>query len=418
MKITYLNCFLIPFAASLLFGCNSKSTPKGTVVSIEPTPPINQAGNTAGLSIQTLALGISEIPSSLASTYTKTLKFNRYTHVSTSNSKAIHIVAQDQITDNQIVRARSILEHFLAPLPDSEYGSDKTAVANKMSENGAILLLLNGVDDGTNKAAELDGQPLYFGEMQVEGHQWYITQDYAHRDASYEEILHLVHDYGIGVDQNTAFNGALPSFQAEIRSAQIDAQSQNLWGMGAADWVTELTAENSLSQEYLAAVVDVYYGLWGANMEFPTTGMHDLYVAKTREDIVTKDPLGATLMDNKFFASYLTYNARIDESFTGDFSLLFNANLPYTHHAQYLKDVTLTGTNKSNVIVNQLNNHITGNIAENTVIFSGSSVEYQITHANTYVTVEDMRDNRDGTNTLIAVEKIRFSDITLDVLSN
>lgn len=32
-----------------------------------------------------------------------------------------------------------------------------------------MLLLLNGVDDGTNAAAELDGQLFYYGEMQVEG---------------------------------------------------------------------------------------------------------------------------------------------------------------------------------------------------------------------------------------------------------
>ena len=30
-----------------------------------------------------------------------------------------------------------------------------------------------------------------------------------------------------------------------------------------ASWVAELTQENSLSQEYLAAVIDAYYGLWG-----------------------------------------------------------------------------------------------------------------------------------------------------------
>jgi len=397
-------------------GCNSSSSSETTTT--ETTTPDTGNGGSTDLSAETLALGINEVPATLKNIYTKALNFNRYTKVDTSNGKAIHIVAQTQVTDNQIVRARSILEHFLTPLPDSEYGSDKTSVANKMSDNGAILMLLNGIDDGTNKAAELGGQPLYYGEMQVEGHQWYISQNYQHRDASFEEILHLVHDYGIGVDQNSTFIGALPSFQAEIRAAQVDALSNNLWGMGSSDWITELTAENSLSQEYLAAVIDVYYGLWGANTEHTTTGMYNLYVAKIRNDIAKEDISGAMLLDNKFFSPYLTYNARIDESFEGDFSLRFNTNLPYSHHSQYLKDITLTGAKNSNVIVNQLDNNITGNSGDNIAIFSGPSSEYQVTKENDQVIVQDMRDNRDGKNTMTAIEKLKFSDTTMDSPSN
>lgn len=406
MKIAYINSLLLTATVSLLIGCNSSSS--------SSDKPTNETGNSIELPEQTLALGISKVPDTLANTYTKALNFDRYTKVDTPNGGAIHIVAQNQITDNQIYRARSILEHFLAPLPGSEYGEDKTAVANKMSENGATLMLLNGVDDGTNGASELDGQPLYYGEMQVEGHQWYITQNYEHRDASYEEILHLVHDYGIGVDQGETFYGALPQYQADIRAAQVTALSGKLWAWPAdqADWIAELTAENSLSQEYLASVIDTYYGLWGA-FDSPY-GMWGMYIAKIRDDLASKDPQGWTVMDNKFFHPYLTYNARIDESFEGDFSLRFNATLPYSHHSQYLKDITLTGANSNNVVVNQLDNNITGNSAENTVIFSGPSSEYQITNEGEHVIVQDMQDNRDGTNTITAIEKMKFTDTIID----
>ena len=410
MKFTYLNSLILLTLIGTFTGCNSSSS-KTTPTTATGT------GSSTTLSPETIALGISDVPSTLASTYTAALNFNRYMKVDAPNGKPIHIVAQNQVTDNQIVRAHAILTHFLAPLPGSTYGEDKSTVSNKMADNNATLLLLNGVDDGTNKAAELDGQPLYYGEMQVEGHTWYISQDYSHRDASYEEILHMVHDYGIGVDQNATFNGALPEFQAEIRAAQVDALSNNIWGMGAADWITELTGENSLSQEYLAAVIDVYYGLWGADTESTSAGMNGLYVAKVRNDIAIEDPLGATLMDNKFFHDYITYNARIDESFIGDFSLTFNASLPYTHHAQYLKDITLTGTLDSNVIVNQRNNNITGNSGTNTVIFTGSSAEYTITNESGTVTVTDMQDNRDGLNTLKSIEKLTFSDTTVETSS-
>jgi len=80
-------------------------------------------------------LGIEAVPVSLGRMYIK--NFNRYTKVTTPNGGAIHIVAQSNITNEQIVRCRSILEHYLRNYPGSKYGSDKTAVANKMAKNNA-----------------------------------------------------------------------------------------------------------------------------------------------------------------------------------------------------------------------------------------------------------------------------------------
>lgn len=122
-------------------------------------------------------------------------------------------------------------------------------------------------------------------------------------------------------------------------------------------------------------------------------------------------------MDSKFFHPYLTYNGRIDESFVGDFSLKFNSSLSYSHHAQYLKDVTLTGSKNSNVAVNQFDNNITGNAGINTVIFAGQAAQYQITNENGEVKVQDLQDDRDGTNTLTAIENLKFSDSTIEVSS-
>ncbi|WP_217696661.1 hypothetical protein [Photobacterium proteolyticum] len=365
------------------------------------------------LSAQTLALEINNVPEEFSETYSRRLGFNRYTKVTAPNGKAIHLIAQDKLSDNQIIRARSVLEHYLMPYPGSEYGADKTAVANRMAENNAILLLLNGRDDGTNRAAELDGQPLYQDEIQVEGHQWYIEQNYDHRDATFEEILHLVHDTGIGVDQYESFMGVLPAYQAEIRNAQVSALAAGTWGIGSEnqDWIEELRDENSLSQEYLASVVDSYYGLWGAWTDSKTYGMWGVYIAKTRDEIMSEDNLGAQLMRDKFFHPYLTYNARIDDSFSGDFSLRFDQNKPYTHHSQYLKDITLTGNNDVNVIVNQLDNHITGNSGKNSVIFTGDTSQYHISsNQDGKVVISDLVDGRDGVNTLSHVELAEFKD--------
>ncbi len=353
------------------------------------------------------------IPNSLGKEYSN--NFNRYTNVVTPNGGKIHIVAQSNLTDEQIVRARSTLEHFLENYPGSKYGSDKSELANKMSENGAILTLLNGQDDGNNPV-EVNGQALFENEIQVEGHPWYINQEYNnHRDATYEEILHLVHDYGIGIDGHNSFPGAMPEYQSEIREAQKIALSNNLWGIDAKRWINELIDENSLTQEYLAALIDSYYGLWGAWTDSNTHGMWGIYVAKTRDEILTEDPIGAEIMNNKFFHPHLTYNARIDSSFNGNFSLRFDSSKPYTNHSQYLKDITLLGSNDISVSINQLDNNITGNQGINTVIFSGNSSEYIINISDNKASVIDKISDRDGINILQNIEKLEFKDQTIEL---
>ena len=353
------------------------------------------------------------IPNSLGKEYSN--NFNRYTNVVTPNGGKIHIVAQSNLTDEQIVRARSTLEHFLENYPGSKYGSDKSELANKMSENGAILTLLNGQDDGNNPV-EVNGQALFENEIQVEGHPWYINQEYNnHRDATYEEILHLVHDYGIGIDGHNSFPGAMPEYQSEIREAQKIALSNNLWGIDAERWINELIDENSLTQEYLAALIDSYYGLWGAWTDSNTHGMWGIYVAKTRDEILTEDPIGAEIMNNKFFHPHLTYNARIDSSFNGNFSLRFDSSKPYTNHSQYLKDITLLGINDISVSINQLDNNITGNQGINTVIFSGNSSEYIINISDNKASVIDKISDRDGINILQNIEKLEFKDQTIEL---
>ena len=359
-------------------------------------------------------LGIENIiPSSLGKEYSK--NFNRYTKVVTPNGGEIHIVAQSNLTDEQIVRARSTLEHFLQNYPGSKYGNDKSGLANKMAENGAILTLLNGQDDGNNPV-KVNGQALFENEIQVEGHPWYINQDYNnHRDATYEEILHLVHDYGIGIDGHNSFPGAMPQYQSEIRQAQKNALSTNLWGIGADRWINELIDENSLTQEYLAALIDSYYGLWGAWTDSETHGMWGIYVAKTRNEILTEDPIGGEIMNNKFFHPYLTYNARIDPNFNGNFSLRFDPSKPYTNHSQYLRDITLLGKNDISVTINQLDNNINGNKGNNTVIFTGDSSEYIIDTSKNITSVEDRVSNRDGINILQSIEKLKFANQTIEL---
>lgn len=347
------------------------------------------------------------IPESFGADYQN--YFVKYTSITTPNGKAINIFAQDRISDEKMLRAKHILEFYLTDYKGSLYGSDKSAIKNKMADNSATLILLNGTDDSTNPASEVGGQPLYENEIQIEGGAWYVAQNYEHRDASYEEILHLVHDNGIGIDGTNGTEGVAAEFQKEIRTAQINALSKKIWTADA-DTLKEWKNENSLTQEYLASVIDAYYGLWGAWEEKRDTSMWGLYQPRDRAEIKTEDLQGYEIMNNKFFHPYITYNARIDESFTGTFSLRFDESIPYTYHSRYLKDITLLGGNNTNVRVNELNNSITGNSGENEVIFSGLSDEYIISTKNGITTVKDSVSNRDGTNSLKNIEKISFND--------
>ena len=125
--------------------------------------------------------------------------------------------------------------------------------------------------------------------------------------------------------------------------------------------------------------------------------------------------MGQGLLNNKFFHPYITYNARIDSNFTGSFSLKYDASIKYSNHSRYLKDITLLGANDTKVYVNELDNDIMGNTGINTVIFDGDYSEYNVITASEAITVTDNTANRNGINTLNSVEKLQFSDQTIDL---
>jgi len=363
--------------------------------------------------------------------------FVKYTKIQAPNGQAIHIMAQNLITEAQIVRARNILQFYLTNVPGSQYGTNKTAVINKMGTNEAMLMLLNGSDGDTNPP-NINAQPLYQNEMAVEGHTWYTANNYDHRDAAYEEILHFMHDMGIGVDGANTTPGALPAYQTEIRAAQNNSDNNNfaIWPIGSSatsGWYYELAQENSLSQEYLASVVDSYYGLWEAWNEASepnsaTTGMWGLYIAKTRAEIPTEDPMGYAVM-GKFFSPMININMDIDPSFTGVFNMTRTPAQPYTYKSQYLQHTTLTGTNTSGLKGNDSDNNLNGNNSNNTieglkgndsidckggtadkVIFTGNYVDYTFTINSDHYIVTDGIANRDGVDTIYNCETLKFAD--------
>lgn len=389
------------------------------------------------IDISTSPNGIVDMPSNVPTAFIND-GFIKYTKIQCPNGEAIHIVAQSELSDAQIVRSRSILQFYLTDLEGSVHGSDKSVVMNTMGVNDALLLLMNG-EDGEYPEPSVWGQPLYNDELPVEGDQWFITNDFEHRDAAFEEILHLMHDMGIGVDgTNSISNPGLPEYQAEIRAAQINAGLNNfaIWpigadGSGSEPWIqdayNELAQENSLSQEYLASVIDSYYGLWGAWNEEPTLGMWGMYTAHDRAEIELEDPMGYEVVED-YFSPYINLDMIIDASMNEVFSMRFNENQAYTHKSQYLQHCYLSGSNNSGLLGNDLYNRLTGNSGnntlegkegndrldglggENTSVFTGIFTDYSITNNIDHAIIADNLNDRDGVDTLWNIQTLQFID--------
>ncbi|MCB1754626.1 MAG: hypothetical protein KDJ38_03835 [Gammaproteobacteria bacterium] len=147
--------------------------------------------------------------------------FDKYTKVVAPNGKPIHIFATSGVSEAQTVRARQILSFILKDAEGTQYGSDKSAVANALGDAQATLVYFETEEqalkhrDAVSKLG-LGVQDLYAEESPVEGTQAYLNNEI--RDAAYEEIFHMVHGYGIET--------ALPAFHAEMVAAQLKATAR------------------------------------------------------------------------------------------------------------------------------------------------------------------------------------------------
>ena len=337
--------------------------------------------------------------------------FTKYIEIIAPNGKPIPIIAQKGVRDIAVARCRNMLKFYLTDVPNSKYGTDKSGVANAMANNRAMLMMPEG-EHREGEEPEIEAQPQFESETPVDGSRWYIRNDWNHRDAAFEEIFHLVHDTGIG----TYDKGALPEYQKELKAEAIASLKDGRWGIAVdphvKEWIDELRMEDSLAQEYIASVIDSYYGLWAAFDENPG-GMWGIYIAKTREEIKEKDPRGYELVESFLPPMMVGYESLIDPNFKGTFSLQFNKELPYTHKSQYYVDATLTGKRDSNLLGNDADNTFKGNSGDNTidggkgndtVIFQGKKEEYEI-NGNL---IKDTIKGRDGTDTLLSIEVIKF----------
>jgi Ca2+-binding RTX toxin-like protein len=370
--------------------------------------------------------GIVPFPDTVPAVFTDV--FVKYTKVTAPNGRPIHLLAQADWTDDKLIKVRNILEHMLTDFPGSAYGSDKTKVANAMSDRKAAMVLFNNsqvsqeaMRGPLSGATDLRMQSMWANEIAAEGSDDYMR--HITRDASYEEVWHLVHETGV--------IPALLKFQSEIETAK-DAAVKIGWGPPNDD-------PSSWHSEYYAQQYDNYLDLWvvqpkvweGRKLkpgEMPEGTAHwGQNQVNSRGELLELDPVGYELIE-KFFHPYLTYRPQLPVDFEGTFSIEFDKALVYTHKSQHLKNVTLRGSKNANLIGNAFDNVLTGNAGNNiltggrgddwllggdgddTAVFFGVGEDYTITKGGKYVAVKDNRVNRDGTDTLISIEFLQFSN--------
>ncbi len=368
------------------------------------------------IDISNSEFGIVTLPEELG----KTLNglFSKYTKIVAPNGKPIHIFGQSGVSDLQVARAREILKYHLTDAPGTQYGEDKSGVANRMGDVRATLcytdtqlkaFALYDIIDKTKLAT----QDLYATESPVEGSYEYINNkgkpgERFSRDASYEEIFHLVHDKGM--------QHVVPAYHKEIEEAEKVAVEEKRYFYG-----------RLAPHEYIITGFDLYFGLWEHNPQDDGKSFGDEYPFHTKAEMKEGDPLLYDLVE-KWWPKYLTYNAYIDPSFEGTFSTVLDKETEYTFKSQYLVTITLTGKKNTNVLGNSQGNMLKGNDGDNiitggegndtlnggegtdTAVFSGDYSEYKVEKTENKYTVTDSVEGRDGKDELTNIEVLQFKD--------
>ncbi len=369
----------------------------------------------------TSPLGVVPLPEELG----KTLNglFSKYTKHMAPNGKPIHIFAQSGVSDLQVVRAREILKYHLTDAPGTQYGFDKSAIANRMADVKATLIYTDTEIKSFAmrpilRTSKLRIQDLYATESPVEGSYEYVHNKARPgrrftRDASYEEIMHLVHAKGL--------EDVLPAFHQEIVEAEKAAVKADIYHYG-----------RLAPHEYIITGFDIYFGLWDHDPQGDGKSFGNEYPFHTKEEMKAGDPALYDLVE-KFWPKYLTYNAYLDPSFEGTFSTVRDENTEYTFKSQYLVNIILTGTNNTNVLGNDQDNRLTGNdgnniltggkgndviaggLGEDTAEFSGDHAEYEVRNVDNTTIVTDKVPDRDGKDELTDIEVLKFKDKEVSV---
>ena len=360
--------------------------------------------------------GIVNLPSNIDDIFKD---FDRYTKIHAPNGKPIHIIIEPGYSDIQAIYARKILINHLTNLPGTKYGHNKTTIANAMANNHSILFLFNTTESFEKwfskierKGISINGQDLRSYETILEGTDGYMAEKRPTRDASYEEIMHFVQQWGI--------EQAHPTLSQDLFDAFWDARAKNIYML-----------DYDETHEYFICGFEAYFDMWAHDPENDGT-REDEYVPISNSSLKVNDPKMYKIVEG-FMGKHWLYLAEIVDEFDGHFSLHKEEKETYTNKSQHLRRAALTGYKNTNLTGNNFDNSLFGNSGNNkikplggfdiidggpgedTAIFIGKQSEYILRNQDGRLVVDDIHYYRDGQNILINMEKLKFSDNILNI---
>jgi hypothetical protein len=346
--------------------------------------------------------------------------FDRYTKINAPNGKPIHIVVEPGYSNQQVIYARKVLINHLTNLPGTKYGHDKTTIANTMANNQSILFLFKDTKSFQGwfrsierKGFEVNGQDLRAYETILEGTDGYMAQKNPTRDASYEEIMHFVQQWGI--------EQAHPTLSQDLFDAFWDARAKNIY-----------LIDDDETYEYFICGFEAYFDMWAHDPENDGTRENE-YIPISNSSLKVYDSKMYNIVEG-YMGNHWLYLAEIVDEFDGHFSLFKDENETYTNKSQYLRKAALTGNKNADLTGNSFDNSLFGNSGNNkikplggfdivdggpgndTAIFMGKKSEYILRNQDGRIIVDDIHYYRDGQNILINMEKIKFSDNILNII--
>ncbi len=344
----------------------------------------------------------------------------RYTNVTAENGDLIPILIQDDYTIEQVAHVKRVLESYLVDMPGSDWGSNKSMVSNAIGATNSILLLLNDESEYENPYvwnlidSGVMGQDLLATEVFPEGSVEYMNS--TQRDATYEEVLHFVHGFGLQI--------ASPAMQDAILSAMNIAMESGYYIP-----LFDLPVED-YDEEYLAMGLECYFGLWSHDPSGNGFCGDQEYAFITRQSMMEGDPELFDIISG-FFGTSLEYTASLPADFSGDFYLSYQPGQDYTYRSQYLKNIELSGFENVNIYGNDRANQVIGNAGDNIfqgfegddiflgsdgndrAVFIGDRDGYEVVTFqeadDSLLTVIDIQLGRDDTDRFSNVEEFEFN---------
>ncbi|MEZ6014213.1 MAG: hypothetical protein R3F49_03800 [Planctomycetota bacterium] len=405
--------------AALAVGCVDNS---GSGAS---APPVVNQGPAAALNgIDTDADGdgdgIVDLPATVPALIGDV--FDRYSAIPTANGGRVHLLAQAGVDDRRLIRAREVLRQHLTDVPGSAQGADKRAVADAMSNRGATLVIFQSPATANPALpavaaflAAFDAQAwgLIQNTIVIEGSPEYMAASPA-IDNTFGATAALVHRTGFATARPAHFAAARSMMEAAIAAGRFTPPN----ALPASDF----------DDAYVGLLLDVHSGVWAHDpLGNGRAGTTASYAFASRPSMQAGDPSALAWIE-AFFAPQHSYPAQVASTFAGNFDCILRSNLAYTNRSQYLRDVTLTGTNTSEIfgareatrlVGNAGNNNLKGRAGNDllisgggldTAVFDGPFAEYTITLDGTDVIVTDSQPSRDGTDRLQGFDRLQFTD--------